>query len=95
MAVGDGITAPSRKPYGFAETEAEAEATKDRLLAGKYMQGPRMPGNGKLYPAFEVEKFNPLDFVGRQNRDEYTGKRLANLCGDLYAKAKDNAAEIL
>lgn len=94
-APGDGITAGSARLYGLADTREEAEALRDRLEGGRLLQRARMPGDGQLYPELEVCEYDPLDFVGRQNRDEYTGKRYAALCGDLAERAKKNAADIL
>jgi hypothetical protein len=94
-AVGDGITAPSRRLYGLADTRQEAEAIKAKLEAGRHMTRPRIPGDEKMWPELEVDEYDPLNFVGRQNRDDYTGKRYASLCGQLAETAERNMAALL
>ena len=91
-APGDGITASSCRLYALADTREQAERIKADLDGSRRMQESRMPGDGKMWPELEVCEYDPLDFVGRQNRDEYTGKRYAALCGRLAEEATKNAA---
>lgn len=93
-APGDGITAASCRPYGLADTREQAETLRQRLEATKHMQRARIPGDGRMWPVLEVCEYDPLDFVGRQDRDEYTGKRYAQLCGRLLEQAAKNVAAL-
>lgn len=94
FAAGDGITSALNRIYAITDTLAEAESAKAQLMRSATFQRPRMPGDGRMVPELEVCPFDPLDFVGRQNRDDYTGKRYAALCGQLAADAKKNAASL-
>jgi hypothetical protein len=92
-ASGDGITASTRRLYALADSEAEAEAVKARLESTRLMTRARVPGDQTLYPVLAVDRYEPLDFVGRQDRDQESyGKRYAALCGRLADEAKRNAA---
>ncbi len=91
-AFGDGVTASVRRVYAICETEEMAEAELSRLLGTRLMNRPRMPGDNNIYPDLVVGPFDPLAFVGSQNRDEYRRKRLAGLVVDLYQRAAANAA---
>jgi len=91
-APGDGITRSCRRLYALAATRQEAEAALARLNARPSMQKARIPGDPFLKPELEIDEFNPLDFVGRQDRDNYTGKRYAQLCFDLESLATKNSA---
>lgn len=93
-APGDGITSPLRRLYGLAATKAEAEQILARLMASKTMNRARIPGDGHSYPELEIDEYDPLDFVGSQDRDNYAGKRYAALCGELEETAKRNAATL-
>jgi len=90
-AFGDGITAPSRRLYAICGTKEEAEYACAALYCSKTMTKARMPGDGIIYPHLEVREFDPLDYVGSQNRDQYTGLRYKNLVRDLHEKAKADA----
>lgn len=94
MGIGDGLTRPNRLLVATCDTEAEAEAIKGKL-ARIAERIPLIPGNGKSRPTFETGSYDPLDFVGSQNRDEYTGTRYAALCGRLADEAKTRFAEFV
>ncbi len=87
MACGDGITASSSRLYAVCDSRAEAEAEMERLNGTRHMTRLRMPGDGRLWPVLEVGPFDPLDFTGRQNRDEYHGLRLKQLWTRLLEEA--------
>ena len=88
MGVGDGITAPSRLLIATCDTAEEAESLRERIRkASETKTGPLVSGSGNRLPVLASGKFDPLTFVGRQNRDEYDGKRLAALVGRLYTEA--------
>lgn len=87
-AVGDGITSPSRLLLMVCSSAEEAELRMREILDRCERDiGPRIPGDAKRMPELCAGEFDPLDFVGSQNRDQYTGKRYANLCADLLSKA--------
>ena len=93
---GDGITSSLSRIYAVCDTKAEAEAALERMLQGKHMQRARIPGDGLMWPELTVGVFDPLDFVGRQNRDDYYyGKRLAALRRELSERAESNAKDLL
>lgn len=94
-AAGDGITRPTRRLYALADSQAEARHRKACFERGALLTRCRRGGDGRLYPELEIGRYDPLDFVGRQHRDDYTGKRYAQLCGRLADQATENAKELL
>ena len=90
-AVGDGITTPSRLLIATCDSEEEAERLCEEMTRRVRDQvGPLVPGSNKRVPMFSAGEYNPLDYVGRQNRDQESfGKRYASLCGSLIAGADE------
>jgi hypothetical protein len=93
-AFGDGVTASTCRVYAICDGEDEARRALSRLRASKSMRRTMTPGDGRMRPDLAVAEFDPLDFVGRQNRDEYHGQRLARLVASLYESAARNAAAL-
>ncbi len=91
---GDGITSGTRRIFGVFDSEAEAEAALAGMMRSRTMTRSRMPGDGIDYPELEVGEFDALRFVGRQDRDQVSGKRLLALVNDLYERGRENAAAL-
>jgi hypothetical protein len=92
--IGDGVTQPARRIYGLAETAMEACELRAKLLRVMKTRLPLIAGDGRSRPDLDVDRFDPRDFVGSQNRHEHGGKRHELLLAKLIAMAESNARDL-
>ena len=94
--VGDGMSAPSRLLVSLHETEQAAEEDLAAVVAASRAHTSALvPGGNSRLPMLRSAEYDPLDFVPRQNRDEYVGQRYAALCGTLADEAVARRARLV
>jgi hypothetical protein len=89
--VGNGVTRASRRIYGLAQTAMEACELRAELLRVIKASPPLLAGDGRSRPDLDVDRFDPRDFVGSQDRHEHGGDKYELLMANLIASAATNA----
>jgi hypothetical protein len=88
LGIGDGLTAPSRLLVALCDSEEAARAIRDEVAVKNEANTAGLrPGSTARLACLSVGEYDPLEFVGQQARDNYTGQRFANLCRDLAGDA--------